>query len=242
MSQETTASPLTVVLVHGAFADSSSWAGVIERLQAKGVPVVAAANPLRGISNDSAYVASVFDQVPGPVLAVGHSYGGVVITNAATRSQNVVGLVFVAAFAPDEGEKLIEVTGSSTDSVLGTALVPRQYPTGSGTGTEFFIDPAKARDAFAADLTDAQATLIGAIQRPVADLAFGEPSGVPAWQTLPSWAVVATNDRAAGTDVVRAHAQRAGAAVTEVEGSHVIMISQPDVVADVIQAAIAKLG
>jgi pimeloyl-ACP methyl ester carboxylesterase len=242
MSQPTTTSPLTVVLVHGAFADSSSWNGVIERLQANGVQVIAAANPLRGISTDSAYVASVFDQIPGPVLAVGHSYGGAVISNAATRSQNVVGLVFVAAFAPEEGEKLIEVTGTSKDSVLGSALVPRQYPTGSGSGTEFLIDPAKARDAFAADLTDAQAALIGTIQRPVADLAFGEPSGLPAWKTLPSWAVVATNDRAAGTDVVRAHAQRAGATVTEVDGSHVIMISQPQTVADVIQAAIAKLS
>ena len=242
MSQPTTTTPLTVVLVHGAFADSSSWAGVIERLQASGVQVTAAANPLRGISHDSAYVASVFDQIPGPVLAVGHSYGGAVISNAATRSQNVVGLVYVAAFAPDEGEKLIEVTGSSTDSVLGSALAPRQYPTGSGTGTEFLIDPAKARDAFAADLTDEQAALIGTIQRPVADLAFGEPNGVPAWKTLPSWAVVATNDRAAGTDVVRAHAERAGAEITEVDGSHVIMISQPEAVTAVIQAAMAKLS
>jgi pimeloyl-ACP methyl ester carboxylesterase len=239
---ETTTSPPTVVLVHGAFADSSSWAGVIERLHAKGVQVVAAANPLRGISADSAYVANVFAQVPGPVLAVGHSYGGAVISNAATGAQNVVGLVFVAAFAPDEGEKLIEITGSSKDSVLGTALVPRQYPTGSGPGTEFLIDPAKARDAFAGDLTDVQAALIGVIQRPVADLAFGEPSGPPAWKTLPSWAVVATRDRAAGTDVVRAHAARAGAAITEVDGSHVIMISQPDVVTGVIEAAIAKLS
>jgi pimeloyl-ACP methyl ester carboxylesterase len=242
MSQTTNTAPLTVVLVHGAFADSSSWAGVIERLQATGVPVIAAANPLRGISTDSAYVAGVFDQVPGPVLAVAHSYGGAVISNAATGARNVVGLVFVAAFAPDEGEKLGDVTASSKDSVLGTALVPRQYPTGGGTGTEFLIDPAKARDAFAADLTDAQAALIGTIQRPVADLAFGEPSGVPAWKTLPSWAVVATNDRAAGTDVVRAHAQRAGATVTELDGSHVIMISQPQAVTDVIRAALAKLS
>ena len=135
--------------------------------------MVAAANPLRGISHDSAYVASLFAQIPGRVLAVAHSYGGAVISNAATGAPNVVGLVFVAAFAPDEGEKLGDVTGTSKDSVLGTALVPRQYPTGSGTGTEFFIDPAKARDAFAGDLTDAQAALIGTIQRPVADLAFG---------------------------------------------------------------------
>jgi pimeloyl-ACP methyl ester carboxylesterase len=242
MSQDSTSSQLTVVLVHGAFADSSSWNGVIERLQADGVQVVAAANPLRGISHDSAYVASVFDQIPGPVLAVGHSYGGAVISNAATGASNVVGLVYVAAFAPDEGEKLIEVTGTSKDSVLGTALVPRQYPTGSGSGTEFFIDPAKARDAFAADLSDQQAAMIGVIQRPVSELAFGEPSGPPAWKKLPSWAIVATSDRAAGTDVVRAHAERAGAEITEVDGSHVIMISKPRVVADVIQAAIAKVG
>ena len=242
MSQTTTTAPLTVVLVHGAFADSSSWAGVIERLHAKGVQVIAAANPLRGISVDSPYVASMFDQIPGPVLAVGHSYGGAVISNAATRSQNVVGLVFVAAFAPDEGERLGEVKAVSKDSFLSSALVPHRYPTASGPATEFSIDPAKARDAFAGDLSDEQAALIGTIQRPVAELAFSEPSGPPAWKTLPSWAVVATSDRAAGTDVVRTHAQRAGATVTEVNGSHVIMISQPQAVADVIQAAIAKLA
>ena len=241
MSQ-TRPSPLTVVLVHGAFADSSSWTGVIERLQASNVQVVAAANPLRGISIDSAYVASVFDQIQGLVLAVGHSYGGAVISNAATGASNVVGLVFVAAFAPDEGERLGEVTGTSKDSVLNSALVPHQYPTGNGTATEFSIDPAKARDAFAADLSDQQAAIIGTIQRPVSELAFSEPSGVPAWKTLPSWAVVATSDRAAGTDVVRAHAERAGAAITEVDGSHVIMISKFDVVAEVIQSAIAKVG
>jgi len=232
----------TVVLVHGAFADSSSWNGVIERLQAKGVEVVAAANPLRGISVDSAYVASVIDQIPGPVLLVGHSYGGAVISNAATRTPNVVGLVFVSAFAPDEGEKLGDVSASSKDSVLGTALVPRQYPTGNGTATEFFIDPAKVRDAFAGDLSDVQAGLIGVVQRPVSELGFGEPSGVPAWKTLPSWAVVATGDRAAGRDVVRAHAERAGATITELDGSHVIMISQPAAVTEVIEAAIAKLS
>jgi pimeloyl-ACP methyl ester carboxylesterase len=243
MAQETsTDRPLTVVLVHGAFADGSSWAGVIERLQARGIRVTAVANPLRGISADSAYVANVFAQLSGPVLAVGHSYGGAVISNAATGASNVVGLVFVAAFAPDEGERLGEVSATSKDSVLNSALVPLQYPSGSGSATEFSIDPGKARDAFAADLSDAQAALIAAIQRPVAELAFSEPSGTPAWKTLPSWAVVATSDRAAGTDVVRAHAERAGAAITEVDGSHVIMISQPRAVTEVIEAAIAKVG
>ena len=135
-----------------------------------------------------------------------------------------------------------DVTASSKDRVLNSALVPHQYPSDDGTATEFSIDPDKARDAFAGDLTDEQAALIAAIQRPVSELAFGEPSGPPAWRTLPSWAVVATSDRAAGTDVVRAHAERAGATITEVDGSHVIMVSQPQVVTDVIEAAIAKLS
>jgi pimeloyl-ACP methyl ester carboxylesterase len=234
---------LTVALVHGAFADSSSFTGVIERLLKKGVPVTAIANPLRGISIDSAYVASALNQIPGPVLAVAHSYGGAVITNAATNAKNVVGLVYIAAFAPDEGEVLGAVTAGSKDSVLNSALVPHQYPTGNGTtATEFSIDPAKAREAFAADLSDAEAAVIGTIQRPISELAFGEPSGAPAWKTLPCWAVVATGDKAAGTDVVRAHAERAGAEITEIEGSHVIMISQPDAVTAVIEAARAKVG
>lgn len=231
----------TVVLVHGAFADGSSWNGVIERLQAQDVPVVAAANPLRGISIDSAYIAGVFDETPGPVVAVGHSYGGAVITNAATQADNVVGLVYVAAFAPDEGEILGEAEAGSKDSVLNSALVPRHYPApgGGDPAVEFAIDPAKVHEVFAADLPAEQAALVAATQRPVAELAFSEPTGAPAWRRLPSWAVVATGDKAAGTDVVRSMAQRAGAAITEVEGSHVIMVSQPQAVTDVILEAVA---
>jgi pimeloyl-ACP methyl ester carboxylesterase len=232
----------TVVLVHGAFADASSWSGVIERLQADGVEVTAPPNPLRGIAADSAYVASVFGQIPGPILAVGHSYGGAVISNAATLAKNVVGLVFVAAFAPDEGEMLGEVEAGSKDSVLNSALVPRQYPTADGgSATELSIDPAKVRAAFAGDLSDEQVALIGATQRPVAESAFGEPNGPPAWKHLPSWAVVATGDKAAGADVVRSMAERAGAKITELEGSHVIMVSQPEAVAEVILEAVAAV-
>jgi pimeloyl-ACP methyl ester carboxylesterase len=235
-------SETTVVLVHGAFADASSWNGVIERLQSEGVPVTAPANPLRGIAADSAYIASVFDQIDGPVLAVGHSYGGAAITNAATEAKNVVGLVYVAAFAPDEGETLGEVEAGSKDSVLNSALVPRRYPSADGgSATEFYIDPAKAREAFAGDLSDQQAALIAAIQRPVSELAFSEPNGTPAWKDRPSWAVVATGDKAAGTDVVRSMAQRAGATITEVEGSHVIMVSQPQAVTDVILQAVSAV-
>jgi pimeloyl-ACP methyl ester carboxylesterase len=242
MSDTTNPNLPTVVLVHGAFADASSWNGVIERLQEKGISVTAPANPLRGIAADAAYIASVLEQIDGPVLAVGHSYGGAVITNAATDARNVLGLVYVAAFAPDEGETLGAVEAGSKDSVLNSALVPRTYPTpDGGSGTEFSIDPAKARDAFASDLSDQQAALIAATQRPVADAAFGEPNGPPAWKHLPSWAVVASGDKAAGTDVVRSMAERASAKITEVDGSHVIMVSQPDAVTNVILEALAAL-
>ena len=245
MSQTTpTAGPLTVVLVHGAFADASSWTGVIERLQKAGVQVTAPPNPLRGLSSDSAYIVSVLNQIPGPVLAVGHSYAGAVISNAATKARNVVGLVYVAAFATEEGERLGDVENNSKDSVLNTALVVLKYPTGQGaeTAVEFAINPAHFHDAFAADLPTEQTAVMAATQRPAAELAFSEPAGVPAWKTLPSWAVVATGDKAAGTDVIRSMAKRAGATITEVEGSHVIMISQPQVVTDVILNAVAAVA
>jgi pimeloyl-ACP methyl ester carboxylesterase len=234
---------LTVVLVHGAFADASSWNGVIERLQSAGIQVTAPAIPLRGIAHDSAYLASFLKQIPGRVLAVGHSYGGAVISNAAADADNVAGLVFVAAFAPEEGERLGEVEATSRDSVLMTAQVPLQYPTGNGaeTATEFAIDPAKFHDAFAADLPREQTAVMAATQRPVAEPAFSEPSGPPAWKSLPTWAVVATGDKAAGADVIRSMAQRAGATITEAEGSHVIMISQPETVANVILTAAAAV-
>jgi pimeloyl-ACP methyl ester carboxylesterase len=232
----------TVVLLHGAFADGSSWNEVIERLQAEGVQVTAPANPLRGISIDSAYINSFLNQIPGPVLAVAHSYGGAVITNAATNANNVVGLVYVAAFAPDEGESLADIGSNSRDSVLLPALDALQYPTGQGseTATEFAIKPESYHDAFAADLPAEQIPVLAATQRPFAELGFTEPSGEPAWKRLPSWAVVPTGDKAAGSDVVNSMAERAGAEITVAEGaSHVPMMSQPEVVADVILTALA---
>ena len=234
----------TVVLVHGAFADASSWNGVIERLQAKGVQAKAPANPLRGISIDSAYTAAVLEETPGPVIAVGHSYGGAVITNAAKQAKNVVALVYVAAFATEEGEVLGDVEDGSKDSVLNSALVPLHYPaaTGGELAVEFAIDPAKFHDAFAADLPAEETAVMAATQRPVAESGFSEQGGPPAWKDLPSWAVVATGDKAAGTDVIRSMAERAGATITEVDGSHVIMISQPQAVTDVILEAVAAVG
>ena len=209
--------------------------------EVEGVRVTAPAVPLRGISNDSAFLNSLIDQTPGPVLAVGHSYGGAVITNAATDADNVVVLVFVSAFAPDEGERLGEIEDGSKDSVLNAALMPLNYPTGEGqqTAAEFAVDPEKFHDAFAADLPEEQAAVMAATQRPVAEAAFSEPNGEPAWKKLPSWAVVARADKAAGTDVVRSMAERAGATITEAEGSHVIMVSWPQFVADVILTVVA---
>jgi pimeloyl-ACP methyl ester carboxylesterase len=238
-AQRTDAKP-TIVLVHGAFADGSSWNRVIERLQHQGYSVIAPAVPLRGLAADSAYLASVVNQLDGPVLLVGHSYAGALITNAASDAAHVVGLVFVAAFAPDTDERLGDVAATSKDSLLGTAQVEREYPTGPGgeTAPEFLVDPARFREVFAADLPAEQAAVLAATQRPVAAAAFSDVSGPPAWKTLPSWAVVATADKAAGTDLVRSMAQRAGAEIVEVDASHVVMVSQPQAVTELILKAL----
>jgi pimeloyl-ACP methyl ester carboxylesterase len=237
-SAQTAAKP-TIVLVHGGFADASSWNDVVPRLQREGYTVVAPANPLRGVAADSAYIASFVRQIEGPVLLVGHSYGGAVITNAGADAANVVGLVYVAAFIPDEGESLQTIEADSRDSVISAALLQLQYPTGrdSETAVEFVINPALFREAFAADLPADQTIIMAATQRPFAALGFSEPSGPVAWKRLPSWAAVATGDKAAGSDVLRSMAQRAKATIVEVEGSHVIMMSQPEAVTDVILQA-----
>jgi pimeloyl-ACP methyl ester carboxylesterase len=244
MTQSTSQQGPTVVLVHGAFADAGSWAPVTERLVSAGVPVTAIVNPLRGLKSDAAYAASAISQIPGPVLAVGHSYGGAVITNAVPETDNVAGLVYVAAFAPDEGELLTDIVGRSKDSDLLTAVLERQFPIGEGpeTAVELIIDPARFRDVFTADLPQLESDVYGLSQRPIAASAFAEKTGHPAWKNLPSWAAVGTADKAAGSDVVRSMAQRAGARITEIEGSHVIMISQPDAVTEVILTALRSVS
>jgi pimeloyl-ACP methyl ester carboxylesterase len=227
----------TIVIVHGAFADASSWNDVIGRLQQQGYDVIAPPNPLRGVSSDSAYIASVLNQIDAPVLLVGHSYGGAVASNAAAKASNVRGLVYVAAVIPEEGERLADV--HSKDTILGTTLIERQYPTGADgeTAPEYTIDPAQFRRAFAADVPEERTRLMAAGQRPIAQGAFADTSGPVAWKTLPSWAIIATEDVGAGTDIVRSMAERAGAKVTELRGSHAIMISQPQAVTDVILEA-----
>ena len=215
MSEEAiNAEPLTIrVLVHGAFADASGWNAVIERLQAAGMQVKAPANPLRGIAHDSAYIASFIEQIPGPVLAVPTGPGGAVISNAASDAENVVGLVFVAAFAPDEGEILGEVESGSKDSVLMTALVPVQYPDANGddadTAVEFAIDPAKFHRRVGAQPPPGQAAVMAATQRPVAELAFWEASRAAPRGRPALWSVVGTITLRRGADVIRSMAERA---------------------------------
>ena len=242
MSESKAGSP-TVVLVHGAFADGGSWARVAAQLRAADVVALAPAIGLRGIAVDSAYLASVFQQIDGPVVAVGHSYGGALISNAASTAKNVRALVFVCGFAPEEGEKLSDVEGTSRDSALGSALVQRTYPTGENeTAIELFVDEAKFPEIFARDLPADEAAFLGASQRPVAAASFDEPNGAAAWKNLPSWAVVATGDKAAGADVTLMMAQRANAHITELEGSHLIMLSRPKEVSDVILAAVNEVS
>jgi pimeloyl-ACP methyl ester carboxylesterase len=238
------AAPLTVVLVHGAFADASSWAGVIPILQAANVEVLVPPNPLRGIAHDAAYIASVVRQIPGPVLLVAHSYGGAVITNAGSRADNVRGLVYVCAFIPDEGETLQALAAQATDSKVLPALRPTPYPTTppAAPDNEFTIDPTAFHDVFCADLPAAQAAIMAVSQRPLAGVGFGEATRQPAWKTRPTWAIVSPHDIVIGPSGERAMAERAGAAITVIDGSHVVMLSQPQAVADVILTAVAAVA
>jgi pimeloyl-ACP methyl ester carboxylesterase len=246
----TTASPtannsLTIVLVHGAFADGSGWAGVIAALAGNGLTIDAPPNPLRGVSADSAYIASCLQQIKGPVLLVGHSYGGAVITNAASRVDNVLGLVYVDAFLPDDGETLQGLAANAKDTLIFPALRPGQYPNGNGAkpGTEFSIDPALFHAVFCADVPDAQASMMAITQRPLSELAFSESTQNPAWKKLPSWAVIGTADKVIGVTGLRAMASRAKANTVELDGaSHVSMISQPRAIADVIMTAIGAVS
>ncbi|MER6514888.1 alpha/beta hydrolase [Nonomuraea sp. NPDC001636] len=233
-----TAKP-TVVLVHGAFADASSWNKVVARLQGAGYPVIAPANPLRDLAGDAAYLSSVVSTIDGPVILVGHSYGGAVVTNAASGHPNVKALVFIAAFAPEDGESALDLTGRFPGSRLPTSLITRPYPLpGGGTGTDAYVDPAKFHAAFAADLPARDTALMAATQRPAALAALGSPSGAPAWKTIPSWYLVAGTDQAIPPAAQRFMAKRAGAHTSEVrDASHVIMISRPDTTTAVITAA-----
>jgi len=231
----------TVVLVHGAFADSSSWNGVIQRLHAKGYTVVAAANELRSVKSDAAEVASVLRSIHGPVVLVGHSYGGSVISAAASGLDNVKALVYVAAFAPDVGESAGELAGRFPGSSLGPALSP-PVALASG-GNDLYIQQDKFRAQFAADVPAAQAQLMAVGQRPITDIALHETSTSAAWKTIPSWFVYGSADLNIPPAAQAFMAERAHSRKTVVikGASHVVMVSHPaEVAALVEQAAQAK--
>jgi pimeloyl-ACP methyl ester carboxylesterase len=227
------ASP-TIVLIHGAFGDASSWRPVFDRLAGDGHSVLAPPNPLRGLPYDSAYTASLIDQLDGPVVLVGHSYGGAV-TTVAGSSDKVTGLVYVAGLAPDQGESVNDLQTRFPSLAMGPLVRPAQLPDGS---VEASIDPARFHDVFCADLPDAEAAFMAISQRPVAATAFDDPATTAAWRSKPSWAVFGTADRPVAPDLHRFQYQRAHSTVTEVEGaSHFLMLSQPDTVASVIRDA-----
>lgn len=227
----------TVVLVHGAFADASGWNGVAERLQRRGYKVVAPPNPLRGVLGDSAYVASVLKSVKGPIVLAGHSYGGAVISQAAAGNKNVKALVYVSAFMPDVGENPAELSTKFAGSELAPALRPVPYTDGATSGTDLYIQDDKFHVVFAADLPEAQTRLMTVEQRPVAQAGFAQNATAAAWRTIPSWFIVARNDKAIAPDLERFEAKRAKSHTIEVDSSHVAMISHPDLVADQIRAA-----
>lgn len=227
----------TVVLVHGAFADSSSWDDVAARLLKAGYPVVGAANPLRGVSSDAAFVAGLVQSIPGPVVLVGHSYGGSVISAAANDRANVKALVYVAAFAPESGESAFELSGKYPGSTLGPTLAePVKL---AGGGSDFYIRQDKFPAQFAADVPLAKARLMAAGQRPVTEAALKEASGKPAWKTVPSWFIYGTADKNIPPQALEFMAKRAESKKTVVvkNASHVVMTSHPAEVAALIDEA-----
>lgn len=228
----------TVVLVHGAFADSSSWNGVIKRLQHSGYPVLAPANPLRGLASDADYLNSVLKSVKGPVILVGHSYGGAVISQAAAADPQVKALVYIAAFAPDKGESAFELSNKFPGSTLGPNLnsVPFPLPDG-GSGTDLYIKPTKFHDQFAADVPTSQTELMAATQRPVALAALQEKATKTAWKTIPSWNLITTQDKNIPLAAQRFMADRAHSHTVEIKASHAVSVSHPGATTRLIEQA-----
>jgi len=228
----------TIVLEHGAFADGSSWNGVIDHLRADGYPVIAAANPLRGPSSDAAALRTVLSHVKGPKILVGHSYGGNVISEAAADDSEVKALVYVAAFLPAPGESALELTNKYPGSTLPDALDPVTYQQADGSSaTDLYIQQTKFHHQFAADVPAKQAALMAAEQRPIAQAALEEKATSAAWKTIPSWDIVTTRDLNIPPAAQRFMAKRAHAHTTEVDASHSVAVSHPRLVSDVIERA-----
>ena len=235
--------PPTVVLVHGAFADASSFARVTAALLEDGTRVLVPANPNRGLVGDAAYIASVVRQIDGPVLLVGHSYGGAVITVAGVE-ENVVGLVYLAGYALEEGETLGELQARFPASPLAEALVYTPFPVGGSDepGTDVTVDIASFPELFAVGVDPALARVLAVSQRPLAGVAFAEPASAAAWKTKPAWGIVASSDRTINPDVERFGYERAQMEVTEVDSSHLVMLAHPSQVVAVIREALASVS
>ena len=229
---------LTVMLVHGAFSNMACWNGLISLLQERDCAVVAVMNPLRGLDKDVAYVASAAAQIDGSVLLVGSGYGGMVVTNAALVAGNVTGLVYVAAFAPDAGESVMYISERFPETLLGPALRPSSFPNGgSAYAVEMTLDQQLFPAAFAADLPPREAMAMAAAQRPIAIAGLEDRSREPAWKRLPSWYMVATVDEILHPEAQRFMARRAGSHISEIDASHSVVISRPDVVSELILGA-----
>jgi pimeloyl-ACP methyl ester carboxylesterase len=238
----------TIVLVHGAWADSSGWSDVTARLLKDGYPVWAVPNLLRGISSDAAYVASVLATIQGPIVLVAHSYGGAVITNAATGNANVKALVYIDGFVPDEGETGLQLLsmppppGASPSCVavapedLATVFNIVPYPGGNGD-VDLYIKQEVYPTCFANTIDAKEAAVLATAQRPFAASILAAASGVPAWKTIPSWYLVGTLDKVIPPYLQRFMAKRANAQIVEVRAPHPAMISHPKVVADLIETA-----
>lgn len=231
----TTSTQPSIVLVHGAFADGTGWQKVIPLLEKKGFLVTAVQNPLTSVTDDIATTKRTIESQQGDVVLVGHSYGGAVITGAASGSTKVKALVYVAAFAPDEGESVGGLIESHPPTALGTSLVP-------DSAGFLYIDRAKFREVFAQDVTEVESTVMAATQKPIFGGSFGDKFTAPAWRTIPSWYVVSAQDRAINPDLERFLAKRMNATTTVLEASHVSFISQPEKIAAAIEAAAASLA
>jgi pimeloyl-ACP methyl ester carboxylesterase len=229
MNDSSIAKP-SIVLVHGAFADASSWQKVIALLEKDGYTATAVQNPLKSIADDVATTKRAIESQKGDVVLVGHSYGGAVITGAGADNPKVKALVYVAAFAPDSGETVGALIAQFPATPLGASLVP-------DSAGFLYIDRAKFHDIFAKDVPEWEAAIMAATQKPVAGASFGETQTVAAWKTVPSWYVVSTQDHAINPDSERFMAKRMGAKTTEIEASHVSFISQPAKIVKIIEEA-----
>ena len=229
---------LTVVLVHGAFAESASWNVVIAELQRRGYGVIAVANPLRGLQQDADYLRSVLDSLSGPVVVAGHSYGGSVMSEAADGAPGVTALVYVASFNLGIGESTAELAAKFPGGELGAALDSVPFPRADGeTGSDLYIQQDRFREVFAADVAPEIAELMAATQRPIAASALEDAATKAAWKTIPSWTLVTTQDLAIPAESMRFMAERAGSTTVEIDASHAVTVSQPGAVADLIDTA-----